>query len=143
SGAATPADRSRSSQRQTASTQDWLAPQSVSSPHTGAGSPGVTQNPPWQTVAPPQLQQSALDAQPERQVPSTHIWPFAQSTLVLQLGCGRSSAVQSPLSQRSFGPHWASVWHGGWQAPLMQVPPSQAALSTHCPPPAGFGWQKP
>jgi hypothetical protein len=77
---------------QRASTQARAPPQSALSWHFGAASPGVSQNPPVpQTEAELQVQQSALLRQPARQNPSTQDRPSVQSTLVWQLGWGRSS----------------------------------------------------
>ena len=67
--------------------QAWLPLQSLATLHSGAASPGVMQKPPWQTVAPPQLQQSASLAHADRQAPSTHISLPKQSPLFMQLGC--------------------------------------------------------
>ena len=69
--------------------QAWLAPQSLAIRQTGAASPGVTQKPVWQTLAPlAQLQQSVSLAQPVRQAPLTHICPAPQSTFARQAGVG-------------------------------------------------------
>ena len=83
--------------------QDWVAAQSTVRWHTGAASPAVTQKPPEQMLASPQLQQSALLEQLVRHAPFTHMRPAPQSGLALQAGRGRSSARQSPLTQRSSG----------------------------------------
>ena len=117
----------------------WPEEHSAASWQTGAASPGVTQKPCAQTVASPQVQQSADVAQPVRQLPFTHIWPPLQSVLTRQLGRGRSSARHNPATQRSSGPQSASAWQSPWQWPLMQVAPLQLVLSTHCPPPSGSG----
>jgi hypothetical protein len=95
--------------------QDWLLPQSLATLQTGAASPGVEQNPRWQTVAPLQAQQSALLAQALRQAPLTHIWPPAQSLLARQPGCGPWSAVQSPLLHRSFAAQSVFALQVPWQ----------------------------
>ena len=112
--------------------------------HWGAASPGVTQRPAEQTIAGPQLQQSELLAHAVRQAPLMHMAPPVQSWLALQAGRGRSSARQSPSTQRSRGPHPASVVQTGWQVALMHTPPfAQSLLRTHCPPPRGSALQNP
>ncbi len=88
----------------------WPEGQSGASWQTGAASPAVTQKPPAQTLASPQVQQSAEVAQPVRQLPFTHIWLPTQSVFTRQLGRGRSSARHSPATQRSRGPQSASAW---------------------------------
>jgi hypothetical protein len=102
---------------QSASMQDWVLPQSLAMLHTGAASPGVEQNPRWQTVAPPlQAQQSALLAQALRQAPLTHISPLVeQSLLARQPGCAPWSAVQMPLEQRSVAAQSPSTLQSPWQ----------------------------
>lgn len=90
--------------------QDCVPVQSEVRWHTGAASPGVTQKPPAQTMALPHWQQSLSLAQPARQAPFTHMLPLLQSRFELQAGCGRSSARQSPSSQRSSGLHSVSAW---------------------------------
>ena len=81
--------------------QDWVEPQSFVTAHTGAASPAVTQNPPWQMLASPHVQQSPLVTQAVRHAPFTHIRPLPQSVFALQDGRGRSSARHRPLTQRS------------------------------------------
>ena len=108
------------------------APHSALTRHCGAASPGVTQMPAEQTVAAPQVQQSALLAQAVRQTPLMHMAPPEQSTLALHAGRGRSSARHRPSTQRSRGPQLASVMQTGWQVALMHTPPlAQSLLRTH------------
>jgi hypothetical protein len=72
--------------------QDMEGAQEPEVAHCGAASPGVTQRPVAQTVAAPQLQQSALDAHSVRHTAFTQIWPPEQSLLASHAGLGRSSA---------------------------------------------------
>jgi hypothetical protein len=95
---------------QVASTQDIPVPHCASSWHFGDASPGVSQNPPGpHTVAVVQVQQSALERQLARQNPSTQVWPELQLAFDRQLGCGRTSGVQSPSEHMSWGPQSASM----------------------------------
>jgi len=91
--------------------QDCAAPQSFVSSHTGAASPAVTQKPPWQMLASPHRQQSALVAQAVRHAPFTHMRPPPQSGFDPHEGFGRSSARHSPLTQRSSWLQSMSVLH--------------------------------
>ena len=85
--------------------QDVPLPHCASSWHFGDASPGVSQYPPGpQTVAVVQVQQSELLVQLARQAPSTQVWPPLQLAFDRQLGCGRTSGVQTPAEHMSCGP---------------------------------------
>jgi hypothetical protein len=62
--------------------------QELASWHWGADSPGVTQNPAWQTVAVVHVQQSELVWHSLRHTAFTHTWPLAQPELEEQPGVG-------------------------------------------------------